>query len=198
MFIDGFTEFPGDTVLRFRNLSAAREGVAALRRTIRREALLVNAHDGRPMKTYRAFGPILAAATALVASGCDTFPAQQAIGVTRAPDGGPEIIYLACQGESINSVEVVIPVDNPGGGDDTVLWRIESTQQSTDESAFVVGRRPPNGFVETVSLARALPGEVTLVGIVSTSGASETSGWRKGPTSRPAGSPTTPWTTARS
>jgi hypothetical protein len=108
----------------------------------------------------------------LVASGCDTFPAQQAIGVTGGPDGGPEIIYLACQGESISSVEVVIPVDNPGGGDDAVLWRIESTQQSTDESAFVVGGRPPNGFVETVSLARALPGEVTLAGIVSTSRAS--------------------------
>ena len=76
---------------------------------------------------------------------------------------------MACRGESISSVEIVIPVDNPGGGDDTVLWRIESTQQSTDESAFVVGGRPPNGFVETVSLARSLPSRVTLAGIVSTS-----------------------------
>jgi hypothetical protein len=92
--------------------------------------------------------------------------------VTHGPAGSPEIIYVPCRGESISSVEIVIPVDNPGGGDDTVLWRIESTQQSTDESTFVVGGRPPSGFVETVSLARALPTGVALVGIVSTSRAS--------------------------
>jgi hypothetical protein len=124
------------------------------------------------MRTYRAFGPILAAATGLVLSSCDSFPAQQHIGVTSGPDGKPAIVYLACPGESIRSVEIVIPVDNPGGGDDTVLWRIESTQQSTDESAFVVGGLPPSGFVEAVSLARALPTGVTLTGIVSTSRAS--------------------------
>jgi hypothetical protein len=90
------------------------------------------------MRTYRAFGPLLAVAAALVASGCDTFPAQQAIGVTRGPEGDPEIVYVACRGESIKGVEIVIPVDNPGGGADTVLWRIESQ------------RTAPNGFLETV------------------------------------------------
>jgi hypothetical protein len=124
------------------------------------------------MRTYRTFGPILVAVTGLVLSGCDTFPAQQRIGVTSRPDGLPEIVYVACPGESVRSVEIVIPVDHPGGGDDTVLWRIESTQQSTDESAFVVSGQPPSGFVETVSLARVLPAKVTLVGIVSTSRAS--------------------------
>jgi hypothetical protein len=85
---------------------------------------------------------------------------------------GVEIVYVTCRDESINSVEVVIPVDNPGGGDDRVLWRIESTEPSTDESGFVVGERPPAGFVETVSLQRTLPTGVTLAGMVSTSRAS--------------------------
>jgi hypothetical protein len=105
----------------------------------------------------------------LLLGACDTFPAQQAIGAALAPDGRPEVLYVSCPGEAVERVQVVRPVDNPGGGDDVVLWAIMRTgPRPIAQQSFVVGADPPAGFTESVPLAYALPSNLALAGIVST------------------------------
>jgi hypothetical protein len=80
----------------------------------------------------------------LLLCACDTFPAQQAIGAALAPDGRPEVLYVSCPGEAVERVQVVRPVDNPGGGDDVVLWAITRTApRPIAQQSFVVGAAPP-------------------------------------------------------
>ena len=65
-------------------------------------------------------------------------------------------------------VQVVRPVDHPGGGDDVVLWAITRTgPRRIAPQSFVVGADPPAGFAESVPL-HALPSTLPLVGIVTT------------------------------
>jgi hypothetical protein len=73
--------------------------------------------------------------------GCDTFPAQEAIGAALTPDGRPEVLYVSCPGEAVERVQVVKPVDNPGGGDDVVLWAITANWSATNGNTVVRGRR---------------------------------------------------------
>jgi hypothetical protein len=94
----------------------------------------------------------------LLLGACDTFPAQQAIGAALAPDGRPEVFYVSCPGEAVERVQVVRPVDNPGGDDDVVLWAITRTApRPIAQQSFVVGTDPPDGFAESVPLAHELP-----------------------------------------
>jgi hypothetical protein len=66
-------------------------------------------------------------------------------------------------------VQVVRPVDNPGGDDDVVLWAITRiARQPIAQQSFVVGADPPDGFAESVPLADGLPSNVALAGLVST------------------------------
>jgi len=100
---------------------------------------------------------------------CDTSPADQAIGAALTPGGRPEVLYVSCPGEAVERVQVVRPVDNPGGDDDVVLWAITRTApRPTAPQSFVVGADPPDGFVESVPLADALPSNIALVAIVTT------------------------------
>lgn len=101
--------------------------------------------------------------------GCDTFPAQEAIGVALTPGGRPEVSYVSCPGEAVERVQVVKPVDNPGGGDDVVLWGISRTgPRRMAPQSFVVGADPPAGFTESVPLANGLPSKLALAAIVTT------------------------------
>jgi hypothetical protein len=105
----------------------------------------------------------------LLLGACDTFPAQQAIGAALAPDGRPEVLYVRCPGEAVERVQVVRPVDNPGGDDDLVLWAITRTApRPIAQLSFVVGADPPDGFAETVPLAHELPTNLAIVAIVTT------------------------------
>ena len=107
--------------------------------------------------------------TLLLLCACDTFPAQQAIGAALASDGRPEVLYVSCPGEAVQRVQVVRPVDNPGGGDDVVLWAITRTApRPIAQQSFVVGAAPPDGFTESVPLANGLPTNLAVVGIVTT------------------------------
>jgi hypothetical protein len=100
---------------------------------------------------------------------CDTFPAQQAIGAALGPDGRPEVFYVSCPGEAVERVQVVRPVDNPGGGDDVVVWAITRTApRPIAQQSFVVGAAPPDGFAESVPLAHELPSTIALAALVTT------------------------------
>jgi hypothetical protein len=117
---------------------------------------------------------LIVVAVLFLAPACDTFPAESSIGVTRTSGGSVQVLYLTCPYETVNRVEVVVPVDNPGGGDDKVLWRVVHMDKSVRRSGtFVVGSHPPPGFAESVPLTRPLPEGVTLAALVSTTGASE-------------------------
>jgi hypothetical protein len=112
--------------------------------------------------------PLLTLALLLLGA-CDTFPAYEAIGAALAPDGRPEVLYISCPGEAVERVQVVRPVDHPGGGDDVVLWAITRTgPPPIAPQSFVVGADPPAGFTESVPLAHELPTNLALAGIVST------------------------------
>ncbi len=116
--------------------------------------------DGR-----RAWVWVLVAALSLAS--CDTSPGLAAVGVTRDARGRPVILYLPCPGEAIERVQVVIPVDNPGGGDDELLWEIRRSGRESTEGRFVLGVPPP-GYTETVPFARPLDPRQLVVALVDT------------------------------
>jgi hypothetical protein len=112
--------------------------------------------------------PLLTLALLLLGA-CDTFPAQEAIGAALAPDGRPEVSYVSCPGEAVEQVQVVRPVDNPGGDDDVVLWAITRTApRPIAQQSFVVGADPPAGFAESVPLPHELPSTIALAALVTT------------------------------
>ncbi len=100
---------------------------------------------------------------------CDPFPAQYSLGVTEDAAGRQVITYLGCQGESVETVQLVIAVGHPGGTDDTVLWSVRSTTPTADVQ-LTVGEPPPPNFIETVAPnGDQLPPTKQLTAIVSSS-----------------------------
>jgi hypothetical protein len=71
-------------------------------------------------------------------------------------DGRPVAVSTPCRGQAVASLEILVTENNnPGGGDDQVLWR--AVARKFRPTAFVtpIGQAP-DGFHSTITLAEPL------------------------------------------
>jgi hypothetical protein len=100
---------------------------------------------------------ILALTASFLASSCDTYPADNALGVTLASDGGIIMQYVSCQNELVHSVQLFLNKnDDPfiGNKGDELLWGIASEAGSPVDT-FIVGDTPA-GFTEVTAFSSSL------------------------------------------
>jgi hypothetical protein len=93
----------------------------------------------------------------LVLAGCDRFPAGARLGLESSQTGPVKILYAACPGEVISAVELVIPVDHPGGDDDRIIWAVRNAGGRTGAIQLVAGAPPPSGYETSVPLRQVPP-----------------------------------------
>ena len=96
-------------------------------------------------------GCLLASVSCMPA--CDDLPAAKSAAVTLLEPGGPPtIIYVLCDDQKIDHVQLIRKAgDSPYDGDDEILWQI-SGDPRTREETIVVGGDPPPGLEEDVPL----------------------------------------------
>jgi hypothetical protein len=109
---------------------------------------------------------LVALMVCLVTIGCDPNPAGLTVGMEEI-EGSAAVIHYSCGGELVVSVEIVdAHGENPGGNDDSMLWRISSPGVATPHS-ITVGEAP-SGFVTDVPLRAPLRGAADLSLLLST------------------------------
>jgi hypothetical protein len=98
----------------------------------------------------------------LVLTSCDEFPANSKLGVSIDPQDVLSIHFIACPGELVTDLSVVV-LEGAFVGDenDEILWEISSSPGGSLPLVLQYGDVPP-GFAETVQAQPLPPSEIQL------------------------------------
>jgi hypothetical protein len=106
-------------------------------------------------------------------AGCDRFSTFDRLGVTIDTDESIQILYLACDYELVEIVELIDGHDPALEEDDELLWQIRS-DDGAPGGVFTVGSEH-DGFVETVGFEGQVGGNlIASVGVKDAVGAAMT------------------------